>query len=676
MKILKFKSVQAKFLIWIIPTVTVILCSLAIMIYEQQKKKQLKNIDNFSTQIVQARGNEIGKWLNSLILELQQIAQRNDVQSMNWNSMQEEIKSIAEKRKDTYGFLILIENNGDYFSTIKGKSDVSLKDKDYFKAVIEQGKNFAISNPYYSVTTGNPIFVVNVPIRNKKGELVGSLGGIVYLSTLSKIAGDIKIGENGFGWLIDSEGLVFAHPDSSYILKLNLIKSPEKGFEDLDKLGAKMLSTNNGTGLYKRPDKIESYLIFSKIPISPNWTLGVSLPSSQIFAEVDSLMINLSSFFLITIFIISLLIWLLTRIIISKPLKILINFTNSISQGHLFKAVDINSNDEVGVMAQSLKVMTIRLIEITEKIKDSSDSIASGSIELSNSASQVAQGAGEQAASTEQVSASVEEMVAIINQNSENAEQTEKMALKAAQDIENVMNSVQTTIKAINTIATKISIISEIAGKTDLLAINAAIEAARAGEHGKGFAVVATEVRKLAEKSRIAAIEITQVSTSTVDIAEKSGKLLEEIVPVIKKNADLVREIRAASVEQNTGAEQINNAVQQLAQVTQENSASAEEMATGSEELAQQAEILKETISFFKLKEEDVNNINTITAYQKMLETISILEKNNPSLKEKKIVNSLTETYDNKPIQKTDTKNKGIVINMQNDKLDNEFEKI
>jgi len=676
MKALKFKSVQTKFLIWIIPIVSIILCTLAFIIYEQQKKKQFNNIDDFTTQIVQARGNEIGKWLNSIVLELQQIAQRNDVQSMNWNSMQEAIKSIAENRKDTYGFLILIEKNGDYYSTIKGKSDVSLKDKDYFKAVLEQKKNFAISNPYYSVTTGQPIFVVNVPIKDKKGELIGSLGGIVYLSTLSKIAGDIKIGESGFGWLIDSEGLVFAHPDSSYILKLNLLKSSENGFENLDKLGTKMLNTNTGTGLYKRPDNVENYLIFSKIPISPNWTLGVSLSSTQIFAEVKDLLINLGSFFLITIIAISLLTWLLTKIIISKPLKILINFTNSISQGHLFKSVDINSNDEVGVMAQSLKGMSIRLIEIAEKIKDSSDSIASGSTELSNSASQVAQGAGEQASSTEQVSSSIEEMVAIINQNSENAEQTEKMALKAAQDIENVMNSVQQTLKAINTIVTKISIVSEIAAKTDLLAINAGIEAARAGEHGKGFAVVATEVRKLAEKSRIAAIEITQVSTSTVDIAEKSGKLLEEIVPVIKKNADLVREIRAASVEQNTGAGQINNAVQQLAQVTQENSASAEEMATGSEELAQQAEILKETISFFKLKEEDVNNINTITAYQKMLETISILEKNNPSLKEKKTVNSLPETHDNKPIQKTDTKNKGIVINMQNDKLDNEFEKI
>jgi methyl-accepting chemotaxis protein len=213
----------------------------------------------------------------------------------------------------------------------------------------------------------------------------------------------------------------------------------------------------------------------------------------------------------------------------------------------------------------------------------------------------MSQGTTEQAASAEEASSSVEEMNATIRQNSDNAQMTEKIALKSALDAAESGKAVSEAVDAMKKIADKISIIEEIARQTNLLALNAAIEAARAGEHGMGFAVVASEVRKLAERSQVAAGEISRLSTSSVAVAEKAGVMLMNLVPDIQKTAELVQEISAASREQASGSEQINAAIQQLNQVIEQNAGAAEEMSSMAEELSSQAEQLQSTMGFFRV---------------------------------------------------------------------------
>lgn len=287
---------------------------------------------------------------------------------------------------------------------------------------------------------------------------------------------------------------------------------------------------------------------------------------------------------------------------LAKRIRILSDTLKSIAAGNLSADINITSEDEVGQALSSTKEMIMQLRESIGTIVSGAENISTASHQMSATAQQISQGATEQAGSIEQVSASIEQMSANIQQNTSNSKQTEKIATLAAKDINESNDSVGQTVGSMKTIVNKISIVGEIARQTNLLALNAAVEAARAGEHGKGFAVVAAEVRKLAERSQLAAAEINEVSKVSVDIAQRSGNLLRNLVPNIQKTADLVKEISVSSVEQNSVANQINTAIQQLNQVVQQNAASSEEMAAGSEELNTQAEQLRNAVAFFKLE--------------------------------------------------------------------------
>jgi methyl-accepting chemotaxis protein len=481
---------------------------------------------------------------------------------------------------------------------------VSVADRPYFQDALAGRVNVGQAN--LNKVTKVPFVPIAAPITGADGKVAGVVAVILDLGFMSKLIGDARIGASGYAYLIDNEGLFIAHPVAENVFTLNGLT--QKGMEDFTK---EMISGKSGVGHYVFKG-VAKTAGFAPVPRA-GWSVALTIPNGEFLqaaASVRTIVLivgaasALAAAFLFVLFARS----------ISGPLARAVEFSRRIAEGELSARIDIRRGDEVGILADALRGMAEKLLGIVAQVRGASDNVAQGSQQLSLGAQSMSQGATEQAAAGEEVSSSMEQMGANIKQNTDNAAQTERISSKAAEAAREGGASVAETVRAMKEIAGKITIIEEIARQTNLLALNAAIEAARAGEHGKGFAVVASEVRKLAERSQKAAAEIGQLSSSSVQVAEKAGGLLARIVPDIQKTADLVQEISAASMEQNSGADQINKALMQLDEVIQQNAARAEDLSSTAEELAGQAEQLQTIMGFFQVEATGARTVSVAAA--------------------------------------------------------------
>jgi len=465
-----------------------------------------------------------------------------------------------------------------------------------------------LTEPIKYPVQGVEVFMVSlmVPIINQ-GQFLGVTGidyPIDFLQTMVEqtnyFNGQAKVS------IISHEGIISAdaeHPDNvgenlSKISQGNVseeLQHIKNGIDDVTELSDRVL--------IKVPLKVGK--------TNDYWQVRLSIPISVITQEANALMRNLIIIGIIMV-IISILFMVGFANSMIKPLFGMVETVNAMADGDLTydKKVKTN-NDEIGILYDSFIRMKDRLTGIIDKMTNGSESILQASAELNDVSQSISQGATEQASSTEEVSSTMEEMTSNIQQNTNNAKETEKISNRASVGLNEGVGASTSSVRSMREIAEKISIINEIAFQTNILALNAAVEAARAGEHGKGFAVVAAEVRKLAERARVAADEIQELSTNGVTISDEAGNKLQSIIPDMEKTASLVQEISASSTEQSSGANQVNSAIQQLNQVTQQNAAVSEEMAAKAEELKNQASQLKEMVAFFRTNGQNKTNIFT-----------------------------------------------------------------
>lgn len=465
-----------------------------------------------------------------------------------------------------------------------------------------------IWDPYYDVVTkelaGALMTALFVPIQNAAGKFEGLVGIDISLARMNELISGIKPFAESVSYIVGGNRMVVAHTDQTLTGKDFFGTLP--GDSGVFKSGFEKLKANSSSSFtYKNSRNNKEYFV-SFEPITLNnhptsWIIGVEVPTTVILKESKKVLIQAILTGVLGLILLYAIIYFIADRI-SDPIVKGVDFAKSISEGNLGAKLSVQQNDEIGDLAESLSKMAARLTTILKEIIQSSDTIASSSLELLESSGRFSDGANNQAASSEEISTSMELMLSRIQQNTNYAQKTEKMAIQAAFGIQAGNEVAKSMILSMTNIAEKVTIVGEIAKQTNLLAINAAIEASRYGIQGKGFTVVAAEIKKLAEKSQLAAKEINQLSSNGLLQAQETAQKLLDIFPDIEQTAKLVQMIAAASLEQKISSEEINQGIQQLNRVTQQNAESSYELSINSKNISEQAEKLKKLVAYFHVE--------------------------------------------------------------------------
>ncbi|WP_432665833.1 methyl-accepting chemotaxis protein [Wukongibacter baidiensis] len=623
------KSLKYKIMIPVLIMTFLGICLLSGIVYLKAKEIIINDVEeiarNKNEKLITIADDKVNEWKNMIHL----LSGMDIVKEKDYEGLKKFASSNGNEFKD-FQALIMAGRDGKYKNN-KGKAG-NIKDRDYFAKVMK-GES-VVSEPVISKSTGVPIIVIASPIKNDSGQVVGLIGGTVALSKVTDIVNAEKFGETGYGYMINQEGIVIAHPKKELILEYNAL---ETGSDSQIELTRNMVEGKSDVSYYEfdGKKKIAAYGPMK----STGWSIAMTTYNNEVTKSISTLgkiVITIGVAIVALIGIILLLI--VTRI--TKPVKKMTQITNEVASGNLTVKVDVKSNDEIGILASNFNNMIDSMRELinemknigltvastSEEMKDSTDEASKVSEQVAVTVSEMAKGATEQAQSSQEGSKMVNDLISEIGKILDNINDSKNLTINAQETVDkgvsileyqkgkmlenkratkNVSNEIISLSEKSGQIGQIVELIRNIAEQTNLLALNAAIEAARAGEQGKGFAVVAEEVRKLAEESGTATENISELIkeiqigvSNVVEEMKNTEEIVDEQENVVNQTSDAFNDI-LRSVENVTenikevtyvcenvseNSQVVSENINSIASIIEENAAGTEEVSASTEE--------------------------------------------------------------------------------------------
>ncbi len=607
-------GLKAKFMIPILSLVIVCLGIGSTMIFTTSRSALEQTVNEQLIDTAKSTGQLMNNWLENSRTEVQIWGGDSTVRSILMESSDTDLLlgSVNERLKEInskyayFEIINVVNTRGDVVASSQPEviGKFSVAERPYFKDSMRG--EVILSDAMQSKSTGEPVFVVSAPVKNGQ-EICGVIFGAVRLFAFSEEFIDpVRVGETGYAYLCNSEGLTLAHRDKSTVFNLSI--------KDMD-FFKQMCRLDSG---YLEYDFMGTPQMVAFVKNkTTGWYLGVVAIEEEIYAPVKHLaMISLMSALIITALLVGMIGFLTGRLII-KPIKLVSDGLKEAAEGDgdLSLRIEVLSKDEVGELANWFNAFIGNLEKIIAKVKKTAMMVDSATQVVSGGVQGLSQMTQEQASAIEEVAATVEEMTAAIKENAENANEgrtTTKDMVNLANHSGEISRELMKAMEEISGVSRKIGdivvTVNEVAFQTNLLALNAAVEAARAGEHGKGFAVVAGEVRALAQRSADSSKQIKELIEETVtkigagdDMVKKTGNSLEQIITTIEQLSQTMEEIAASSSEQARGIDELNRAIAQIDTTTQQNASTVEELASTSENLQTEANEMANNVDHFKV---------------------------------------------------------------------------